>query len=413
MQWPYADAIFRLVLALALGLFIGLERERRHKEAGVRTFAFAALLGGLGALLGEDFALASLALLGLMAVLLNISSLRDGHGAELTTTAAMLVTGYTGLLCGQGHTFTPVAIAMLSAGLLAWKNPLSGFSLGLTETELRSAILLGILAFVIYPALPTSTIDPWGAIDPRAAWVTVILIAGIGFVNYILLKLYGSRGFAISGFLGGLVNSSVTVSEMAARVQENEALGPTAYRAVLLATAAMLVRNAVILGLLSPLCLVKTVMPMVFMLLCCGGLSLWERSRPPAAMEAPVLDIDSPFSLFSALKFGVLFLVLEVLGETGQRHLGQFGLYGVSLLGGAVSSSSAVASAGLLVSHGSVSATLGANAAVVASVVSAMVNVPLVMRSGNKLLVRRLAAALVLLAIAAGLGVIVQARLRW
>ncbi|MBV9581546.1 MAG: MgtC/SapB family protein, partial [Chloroflexi bacterium] len=38
---------------MALGLFIGLERERRGKEAGVRTFGFAALMGGLGGLLGE------------------------------------------------------------------------------------------------------------------------------------------------------------------------------------------------------------------------------------------------------------------------------------------------------------------------------------------------------------------------
>ncbi len=46
--WPYLPTLVRLVLALALGLFVGLERERRGKEAGVRTFAFASLLGCLG-----------------------------------------------------------------------------------------------------------------------------------------------------------------------------------------------------------------------------------------------------------------------------------------------------------------------------------------------------------------------------
>jgi uncharacterized membrane protein (DUF4010 family) len=33
-----------------------------------------------------------------------------------------------------------------------------------------------------------------GLVEPRAAWLTVILIAAIGFVNYILLKLYSARG---------------------------------------------------------------------------------------------------------------------------------------------------------------------------------------------------------------------------
>jgi uncharacterized membrane protein (DUF4010 family) len=83
---------------------------------------------------------------------------------------------------------------VITAALLAWKEPLAGFSLGLSEVELRSAILLGILAVVIYPALPPGTIDPWGVVEPRTAWVTVILIAGIGFVNYVLWKLYGARG---------------------------------------------------------------------------------------------------------------------------------------------------------------------------------------------------------------------------
>ena len=41
----YLPTLMRLALALALGLFVGLERERRGKEAGLRTFGFAALFG--------------------------------------------------------------------------------------------------------------------------------------------------------------------------------------------------------------------------------------------------------------------------------------------------------------------------------------------------------------------------------
>ncbi len=46
----------------------------------------------------------------------------------------------------------------LLARVLCW----AGFSLGLTETELRSAILLAILAFIVYPVLPEAPLDPWG-----------------------------------------------------------------------------------------------------------------------------------------------------------------------------------------------------------------------------------------------------------
>ena len=185
-DWPYLQILVRLALSLSLGLLIGLERERRGKEAGLRTFGFICLLGALGGALGTAFSLLILALVGMLTVVLNVQALRANQGTELTTSAAMLVTCMAGILCGQGHTILPAAVMVIATALLAWKEGLAGFSMGLTESELRSALLLAILAIVIYPALPVGTVvGPWNLIEPRAAWVTVILIAGIGFVNYI------------------------------------------------------------------------------------------------------------------------------------------------------------------------------------------------------------------------------------
>jgi MgtC family len=141
-EWPYLLALLRL----ALGLFVGLEGQRRGKEAGLRTFAFASMLGCLGGLLGENFALLAIGLLGILIVLLTLHALRANHGTELTTSAALLVMGFAGVLCGQGHRLTPAAVAVLTAALLTWKEPLAGFTLGLSEAELRSAVLLAILA---------------------------------------------------------------------------------------------------------------------------------------------------------------------------------------------------------------------------------------------------------------------------
>ena len=154
-----------------------------------------------------------LGLVGILVIFLNIETIRTNEGAEITTSAALLVTAFIGLLAGQGHTFTPTALGVATAALLAWKEPLAGFSRALTESELRSAILLAILAFVAYPILPYGSVDPWGLIEPRSAWITVLLIAALGFTNYVLLKLYGARGIELTGFLGGLVNSTVTVTQ--------------------------------------------------------------------------------------------------------------------------------------------------------------------------------------------------------
>ncbi len=414
VAWPPLQTLMRLMLALAVGLFVGLEREWRGKEAGLRTFGFASLLGGLGGLLGPPFAVAAVLLLGVLVCFLNWQSLRANQGAELTTSAALLVTGFTGVLCGLGHVVTPAAVAVTSAGLLTWKERLAGFSHQLTAEELRSAILLAILAFAIYPVLPASPVDPWGLIAPRAAWVTVILIAAMGFVNYLLLKLFGTRGVEVTGFLGGLVNSTVTVTELSNRVRETDGqLQDVAYRGVMLATAAMALRNAVLLGLLSYRALVNSAVPLALILLSSIGLAL-VRTRRTEAPEAaaPSLPLQSPFSLQSALKFGAFLLVFQVVGTAGQSLLGHAGFYAVSALGGLVSSASAVASAASLCAHGLLTPTIAGVGAIIASLASAAVNFVLVARvSGQRPLTLRLGWALGMVVVLGLVGAFVQTRL--
>jgi uncharacterized membrane protein (DUF4010 family) len=381
-NWPYLESLERLALALALGLFVGLERERRGKDAGVRTFAFAGLLGGMGGLLGETYAILSILLIGLLVALLNVGSLRTLRSTELTTSAALLVAGFTGVLCGLGHTLTPAAVAVASAALLAWKEPLTGFSLELSEAEIRAAVLLGILAVVVYPALPESSVDPWNLVQPREAWGIVVLIAAIGFVNYILWKLYGTRGIALSGFLGGLLNSTVTASEVAGRAQEDPCLARVAYQAILLANGAMILRNLGIIGLLSPAALLTAGPPLAAMLAVWAILAIQSGrgARGSEQSASPEVTLAAPFSLFGALRFGLIFLALQVGGTLAQRGLGQAGFYVVSAIGGFISSSGAVASAGALASQGAITPAVGGTGSVLATVTSALITLPLVAR---------------------------------
>lgn len=406
VEWPYLDILMRLALSLVLGLLIGLERERRGKEAGLRTFAFVALLGGLGGALGENFALLVLALVGTLALVLNVQTLRAGQGAELTTSAAMLVTCLAGVLCGQGHTIAPAAVMVMATALLAWKERLAGFSMGLTEGELRSALLLAILAIVIYPALPRGAVGPWGLVEPRATWVTVILIAGIGFANYILWKIYGERGTEISGFLGGLVNSNFTVIELSGRVRENAAFADTAYRGILLATTAMLLRNATLLLILAPLALLNALAAFALMLLASTLLALWSYRR--RGQSAPVgtaeIRLGLPFSLPVALKYGFVFLLLHVFGSLAQRQFGEAGFYFVSVVGGLMSSASAVGAAAALVAQGSLSPAVAGKGAVLASFTSMAFSLSFVLRTRQGSLVRRLALAMLCVALGGLLG---------
>ena len=76
--------------------------------------------------------------------------------------------------------------------------------------------------------------------------------------------------------------------------------------------------------------------------------------------------LRSPFSLQAELVFGLIFLALQVLGTLAARALGETGFYAVSLIGGLVSSASAVASAGSLAARGTLEPTVAAVGAVLA-----------------------------------------------
>jgi uncharacterized membrane protein (DUF4010 family) len=180
----------------------------------------------------------------------------------------------------------------------------------------------------------------------------------------------------------------------------------------MLATAAMVLRNAVLLGILAPTVLVVSVVPLALM--CALSLVLAFllgrfATTDVRESEMPTLQLASPFSLRSALKFGILFLVLQVGGTIAQVGLGQIGFYGVSLVGGLVSSASAVASAGTLAAHATIPVAAASMGAVLASFASVLINLPLIARlAADRGLTRRLAWALASTVVLGGVGVVLQ-----
>ncbi|MBI2941277.1 MAG: MgtC/SapB family protein [Chloroflexi bacterium] len=386
--WGDVVSLQRLALALGLGLLIGAERERAGKEIGLRTFAFVALTGAMGAMIDPLMAVAVMGVVALLVVFLNLYALVFERQLELTTSAALFVTAMLGILAGRGEFFVPTAAGMVTAALLFGKMRLHGFTLGLSNPEVRAALTFGIIAFVIYPILPPGYADPWQLINPRAAWLTVLLIAGIGLVNYVLLRSYGPRGLTYAVFLGGLVNSSIAVAELARRLREStpgrsgSQNGALALHGLALANVAMLLRNGAILAILAPSALasgLQTVAPMVALSI---GVVMWSDRRVHQE-PSPQLQLESPFSLRSALYFGAILVALAAMADLAQRQFGDTGFYVVSLAGGLVSSASTTASAAILTGQGKLSPDVAGVGVALASAMSAAVHAPIVWRASE------------------------------
>ena len=156
----------------------------------------------------------------------------------------------------------------------------------------------------------------------------------------------------------------------------------------------MAVRNAVLLAILAAGVLVTSLLPLALMLLSSPALT-WKASSVRSTDETPPLQrLVSPFSLQSALKFGLIFLLLQVTGTLGQRALGNAGFYGVSVIAGLVSSASGVAPRALA-AHGTISVQVAGIGVVLNSLASTAIKLPLVARiSGDRRLSVRVGVAL-------------------
>lgn len=387
--FPHTDVALQIAMALALGLLVGLEREWAQKEIGVRTFGLVALIGMVASLFEPAIVVAVLVGVFLVVMLLNVQSLiRDGS-LELTTSSALIATLLLGALVGRGHYFTAVTSAILMTMLLAWKAELSQFAGALRPEEIRGAVLLGLLSVVILPLLPDRFVDPWRLINPRQAWVIVVVIAGIGFLNYVLLRLYGARGLFWTALLGGFVNSTAAVAELVSLVDEShdqsrvadDGLQARLVALVLVANAATFIRNLVILVIFATMAAVIALPALLAMSAAAGVLAWRLLARGHGSVGA--LSLSSPIALGRVISFAALFLLLAVGGALAQRTLGGVGFVVIGVLGGLVSSAGAAASAAALATAGQISVSTAAVAVVLASVASALVKLPIVYRQAR------------------------------
>jgi uncharacterized membrane protein (DUF4010 family) len=363
--------VAKLVLATLLGMFLGLEREWSQKSAGIRTFSLIGLAAAVFSVLGEPGLLVvGGALIVASGVLLAVRSFveSDVDGLSLTTSVSMLVTYGVGVLVAQALFIEAVTVAVLSSLLLVLKRELHQFAWGLSREEVRSAVEFTILAFVVFPLLPAETVDPWGAVQPRLIWSLVVAVSGIGFVNYVLVKRYQGRGYAVTGFFGGLVNSTAVVVEMAKRAKGRADLRDIAVGSILLANAAMALRNAAVVAVFAPEAALVVGAPLGGVTLAGVLIAVW-RSDWRTAMEA---DLTSPFSLRNALTFGGLFLVMLLVSAGAERTFGAGGFVATSFLAGLVSSGTATTTAVSLLGTGQITvdtAVAGVVAGTVASIV--------------------------------------------
>jgi uncharacterized membrane protein (DUF4010 family) len=343
------DLFQRLTFAVAIGVIVGIERHWRERDeqqgrrtAGIRTFSLIGMLGGVTGLLakvpGFEPLGAAIVIAGLFMAFAAIfaryqyrEAVADNNFSVTTTVAAML-TFALGTLAVIGNLTLASAAGVAMVAILASRDLLHGFVQRLTWPELRSAVVLLSMTFVILPLLPDRPLGPFGGVSPAKTWLLVVVLAAISYCGYIAVRLLGSaRGELVAGAIGGLISSTATTLTNA-RQSTADGNPRTLASGALAACAVSYLRTAVLIGLLA-----APLGRLLFFPLGAACLTMvafaWIFARDDeehTAKETP----KNPFDLDSVIKMALMLTVVAFLARAAASIYGSSGLIAVSALSG-------------------------------------------------------------------------------
>lgn len=322
-------------VALLVGALVGLERERAQQDherlfAGIRTFPLIGLLGFLSALVGAAYGHwltggIAAGFIALIVVSYFLEARAGAHGA--TSEVAAIIVFLLGILIHLEHYAIAIASSVVLTLFLSLKDPLQRLVAHVSEEDIYATLKFAIITAIILPVLPDETLGPLDVLNPRQVWYMVVLIAGISFAGYVLVKVFGSRkGLSLTGMMGGLVSSTAVTLSFSQKSREVPELGKTFASAIVLACTIMYPRilieiavvNRSLLAFMWPMILILTVSGVAASLLLLFG----KRTQTTTDV-----DLKNPFELMSAIKFGLVFALIIFVSKAAQEYLGSGGVY--------------------------------------------------------------------------------------
>jgi uncharacterized membrane protein (DUF4010 family) len=332
---------WRLAICVLIGILVGTEREHSKKEgrifAGIRTFPLISMMGFLSALIAS-FTSSLVFVVSLFAfIILVIASYimfaLDGKRGVTTDMAGILVFILGALVYWNFIVFS-VAVAVVITALLSLQPQLSAVTKRIVEEDIYATLKFATITLIILPILPDKTFDPLNVLNPRHIWYMVILIAGISFAGYVLIKFSkADKAIPITGLLGGIVSSTAVTLTFSQKSKESLGFERHFATGIILASTVMLPRTLLEAFVLNQGLFFTLLLPISILLITgiVTSLILWRRSLRQVAES---VEVSNPFRLMTAIKFGLIFAVILFISKASLTYLGTNGIYYACILGG-------------------------------------------------------------------------------
>jgi uncharacterized membrane protein (DUF4010 family) len=410
------DLLKKIALALALGVLVGIEREfsqRREGEplfAGSRTFALLALLGAISGYLALQISplilVGTLLIVGALIVISYLLSVRKSGDLGTTTEVSALLTFLIGVVVSLGQLLMASIVTIAIVTFLALKPGFRTFTGKLSYEDIYATLKFAILTVVILPFLPNRTIGPLNVFNPAETWLLVILVSGISFAGYVLIKMIGpQRSVPLIGLLGGLASSTALTVSFSQRSKQNLELSRVLALGAVLASITMFPRVLIEIAVVNSALVSHLIIPLLGMaavgVIAVGLLWRMERRREHTAE----VKFTNPFSISPALKFAALFVVILFVSKAALDSIGTRALYVTALLAG-LTDVDAITLTTARLARESLDASTATVTIILATMSNTLMKGSVALLFGAGLFRRQMAWALGLILMAGGVGLI-------
>ncbi|MBT3240016.1 MAG: MgtC/SapB family protein [Chloroflexi bacterium] len=407
------DLFIRLGVSMAIGFLIGLQREHayggegRNIIAGERTFSLIALGGFLATMLadqmGSPWILVSVMIvIGMLITAGHFAKVSQSERSGITTEIAIVIATMIGALSYLNYLTLAAAIGIATTVMLSLKIQTDRFVEAITNADIAAALQLAVISVIVLPILPNQSFlpPPFDILNPFSIWLMVVFISAISFLGYVLIKAVGSsRGIGLTGLLGGIVSSTAVTMSFAGRSNQNPQQSKRIGQAVMLAWMVMFARVLVEVGVLN-LELLKLVWLPILVIAGVGVLYSAYLYFSDRTEDFADVKFGNPFSLSTALKFGLVYAIVLLISNAAQFYWGDTGVLISSVLSGSVNMTAITLSLAQLSSTGGIDLTLAGQGLIFATLANTLVKASIVLISGSQNLKKAIipGAVLVLLA---------------
>jgi len=352
----------KILLSLAIGALVGMERERHAKDdaireyakigskkkhvakpveiwAGFRTFMLISLFGVLTSHMTSIvltmwplyIGIVSVAVLAFMSYYLNYEKFRV---IGMTTEIAFFLTYIIGVLLYFESTpfYLSISLGIILTIILFFREALHRFAYGLTAKEIRDAIVFAALLFIIYPLLPRVPIGPFSAINLSLVWESMLVVMFVSFASYVAMRILGDKlGLGVAGIFGGMASSTSVALMMAEEAKKNKNAIQPALFAIVVSSSTMFFRMIIVSLLFGYL--VGIALTPAFLILSSVGYVLSYIPLQKVKKSKTKIKLDSPIAFRPILQFTVLFTIVLFTSHVAKLYMPS-AIYVIAILSG-------------------------------------------------------------------------------